>query len=267
MLGDVCKALDLKLNNGSYYKHAERLDDDEKRTVARAIVENGPSTLKGEGLPAPVGASVLIISESGLYNLIFTSKKAEATAFKKWVTAEVLPSIRRTGQYRAGGRGLPAFVRRFNENWDRVSPGYFSVISELTIRLYGRLEQVGFVMADKAASGKELRPDVSVGRLFSSWLKEHHPDRAADFKEYLHWTPAIEIPARQYPMDMLAHYIDFVDNVWLREHAVPYFKERDPLALEHLPKLLPEASRHRPVVGKPKAISPQPANDRRKKAG
>ncbi len=40
-----------------------------------------------------------IVSESGLYSLIFQSRKAEAKKFRKWVTSEVLPSIRRKGYY------------------------------------------------------------------------------------------------------------------------------------------------------------------------
>ena len=42
-----------------------------------------------------------IINESGLYSLIMTSRKPEAKKFKKWVTSEVLPSIRKTGSYSA----------------------------------------------------------------------------------------------------------------------------------------------------------------------
>lgn len=42
----------------------------------------------------------LIISESGLYALIFKSRKPEAKAFRKWVTAEVLPTIRKKGFYK-----------------------------------------------------------------------------------------------------------------------------------------------------------------------
>ena len=40
-----------------------------------------------------------LVNESGLYNLIFQSRKPEAKAFRKWVTSEVLPSIRKTGRY------------------------------------------------------------------------------------------------------------------------------------------------------------------------
>lgn len=43
--------------------------------------------------------SLTVISESGLYSLILRSRKAEAKAFKKWITREVIPSIRKTGAY------------------------------------------------------------------------------------------------------------------------------------------------------------------------
>lgn len=43
--------------------------------------------------------TVSLINESGLYNATIGSKKPEAKAFKKWVTSEVIPSIRKTGQY------------------------------------------------------------------------------------------------------------------------------------------------------------------------
>jgi prophage antirepressor-like protein len=42
---------------------------------------------------------VSIINESGLYHAIFKSRKTEAKTFRKWVTSEVLPSIRKTGSY------------------------------------------------------------------------------------------------------------------------------------------------------------------------
>lgn len=43
------------------------------------------------------------VNESGLYGLIFQSRKAEAKKFRKWVTSQVLPSIRKTGKYQVGG--------------------------------------------------------------------------------------------------------------------------------------------------------------------
>jgi prophage antirepressor-like protein len=127
VLADVCRALNLQAKNGYYGHHAERLDPDERRVVPRSALERTAPPLRGDGRGARV---FTIINESGLYSLIFTSAKPEAKRFKKWVTSEVLPAIRRTGRYAAGG-ATAAFIRRYNENWDRVEPGYFSVISEL----------------------------------------------------------------------------------------------------------------------------------------
>lgn len=61
------------------------LDDDEK---GLSIVQ----TLGGD-------QEMLVINESGLYSAILRSRKAEAKTFKKWVTAEVLPAIRKHGRY------------------------------------------------------------------------------------------------------------------------------------------------------------------------
>lgn len=77
---DVCDALGLTTAN-----LARDLDGDEKGSIK---------------LMTPGGLQlVTLISESGLYSLILRSRKPEAKAFKKWVTAEVPPSIRKTGGY------------------------------------------------------------------------------------------------------------------------------------------------------------------------
>lgn len=82
---DVCRALGLD----STGKALTRLDDDEKGV-------NSIRTLGGSQM-------MTIINESGLYALVLGSRKPEAKAFKRWVTHEVLPAIRRTGRYQAGG--------------------------------------------------------------------------------------------------------------------------------------------------------------------
>nr|WP_246664447.1 hypothetical protein [Tardiphaga sp. P9-11] len=173
-----------------------------------------------------------------------TSRKPEAKRFKKWVTSEVLPSIRKTGGY--GGK-IPAFIRRCNDNWDRVESGYFSVINELTVRLWGLLEQVGHVIADRAPDGKEIRPDNAVGRRFSDWLKLNHPKLCGSISYYQHKTPQWEGDARQYPNSMLPLYIEFVDTVWIPNHSEEYFRSRDPAALPYLPRLLPPPPKFKKV--------------------
>lgn len=77
-LADVCKALEI--SNPS--KVAQRLDEDE-----RTKLELGR---QGE---------TNFITESGLYAVILRSDKPNAKKFRKWVTSEVLPSIRKTGSY------------------------------------------------------------------------------------------------------------------------------------------------------------------------
>jgi len=78
---DACAALGLS----EPHKALVRLDEDEKG---------------GTAIPTPGGSQeVNIINESGLYNLIFTSRKPRAKAFRRWVTTAVLPSIRKTGRY------------------------------------------------------------------------------------------------------------------------------------------------------------------------
>ena len=81
VLADVCDVLE----HTNSRVVAERLDEDEKG-VSIVYTPGGPQEMN-------------IINESGLYNLIFTSRKPEAKRFRKWVTGEVLPSIRQTGSY------------------------------------------------------------------------------------------------------------------------------------------------------------------------
>ncbi|WP_052930565.1 BRO-N domain-containing protein [Escherichia coli] len=84
---DVCNALGISNNRDALLK----LDDDEKNTVALTDGKRGnPNTL--------------IISESGLYTLILRCRDAVTPGtipyrFRKWVTGDVLPQIRRTGRY------------------------------------------------------------------------------------------------------------------------------------------------------------------------
>lgn len=223
VLAEVCRKLGIA-NTGDA---ASGLDDDERMTIA--ITDSQIGRRGG-------ARQMTLINESGLYSLVLRSRKPEAKRFKKWVTSEVLPSIRKTGSY--NGR-VPAFIKRHNENWDRIEPGYFSVISELAIRLWGRLEMVGHVMADRAPDGKQIRPDGSVGKLFAQWLRDYHPGVCAQYKFYKHKTDEWEGDARQYPRALLPLYIEFVDDVWIPEHSVRYFNTRDPAALPFLPKLLP----------------------------
>ncbi|MCP1197017.1 Bro-N domain-containing protein [Acetobacter senegalensis] len=97
VLADVCGVLEHTNSRVA----AERLDEDEKG-VSSVYTPGGPQEMS-------------IINESGLYNLIFTSRKPEAKRFRKWVTGEVLPAIRKTGSF-----GLPSTPQEWFNHFARV---------------------------------------------------------------------------------------------------------------------------------------------------
>jgi prophage antirepressor-like protein len=78
---DVCNVLELTNSR----QHVALLDVDEKGVCSIY-------TLGGN-------QNMSVISESGLYALIFQSRKPVSKKFRKWVTSEVLPSLRKTGHY------------------------------------------------------------------------------------------------------------------------------------------------------------------------
>lgn len=92
VLADVCQVLDL----GSPHKVADRLDDDEKGRTS---------------IPTLGGIQQMtIVNEPGLYSVILRSDKPQAKPFFRWITHEVVPSIRKTGAYGVPKTtfGLPA---------------------------------------------------------------------------------------------------------------------------------------------------------------
>jgi hypothetical protein len=183
---------------------------------------------------------VNLLSESGLYALIFRSNIESAKNFRKWVTDQVLSLIRTRGYYTTKRLEIPNFVIRFNDNYDRVAYGHFSVLTELFIRLYGRFEKLGYHIPNKAMTGKKMRSEVSVGIHFDHYLEKNFPKSKEDYKSYSHRLPnGKEIQVKQYQNHLLPTFIKFLDEVWLKNYAYQYFKERDPEALKFLPKLLP----------------------------
>lgn len=130
--------------NYSYPKDAIRdnVDNEDKIVVKLSDIQDGEQ----EPLPDHMkGSKITIINESGLYSLILRSEKPEAKKFKRWVTSEVLPSLRSVGYYsirKRDGKVSPANMEDF------VKSGCFlieSIKSNLRIsdasvlKLYRRL--------------------------------------------------------------------------------------------------------------------------------
>ena len=88
----MCRALGL----GNSSKAIMPLDDDEKGITIS-------DTLGGK-------QEMTTINEPGLYSLILRSRKPEAKAFKRWITHEVIPAIRKTGGYIVGQEMMGSII-------------------------------------------------------------------------------------------------------------------------------------------------------------
>ena len=83
---DVCRVLEIENNRDA----VSVLDEDEKADVGITDTSSN-GTIQGRKVKA--------VSESGLYSLIFKSRKPQARKFRRWVTGEVLPALREHGRY------------------------------------------------------------------------------------------------------------------------------------------------------------------------
>lgn len=171
---DVCRALEL--NNVS--RAVDRLDDDEKMTLTSS---EGHSGQRG-------GAqSMNMVNEPGLYTLVLGSRKPEAKAFKRWITHEVLPAIRRTGAYATNARLLEAAQLLANCKQPSAIPALVSVLSEYTgiviesaepawgnrqfenlVHVRNWIENMGITIDDMLAEPRDL-----LYRQFIEWIGFH----------------------------------------------------------------------------------------------
>lgn len=107
---DVCDILDIKNPSDTLRKN---LSDWEK----------GVDTIYTLGGPQQMG----IVNESGLYHLIFISRKPEAEAFRRWVTQDLLPTLRKTGRYEIG---TPKRKRLLPRDRKDIAPGFFAEVKK-----------------------------------------------------------------------------------------------------------------------------------------
>lgn len=154
VLKDVCQVL----NIANHKNVAARLDDDEKDVVH---------------LADPIGRmqEMTIINESGLYNVILRSDKPEAKPFRKWVTAKVLPSIRKTGEYRTG-KTIQDPVKetlaeaKLRNSRAREASLWLKIAKEVPVPSY---REICAHYASAALAGKEVLPlPETAGRTYTA---------------------------------------------------------------------------------------------------
>lgn len=186
---DICDVLGLENSRQA----VSRLDEEDRITVT---INDG-----NRGNPDRT-----FVTESGLYNLIFSSTKPEAKAFKKWVTSELLPTLRKTGKYDLSEERLEKhFERPFQIQNSKAASGtlikrgdidackhyHTAIVKELTGKTPSELKEearLEGIPAKQRTSGKEvvrtrfpvLAPALSLGdRLVSKGYTEEGSIRAA----------------------------------------------------------------------------------------
>lgn len=128
---------------------------------------------------------------------------------------------------------LPDHVRRYMVNQHKIPPSHFSMLNQMTFRLLAPLEGQGYILPAK------MMPDISLGRMFSGWLREkgYDPDSFPSYRhEFLDYRP--DVDARLYPNELMTEFNQQLEG-WLKDgRARKYFGERDGDSIEALGKVL-----------------------------
>lgn len=135
---------------------AKVLDYSRARDMIRLLEpdEKGAHKVRGLEGTRQVEREVSIISESGLYHAIFASSKPDAQAFRKWVTSEVLPAIRKNGQYT---------LRREHKYAEEVRDAYKT-------RYFNALDEIDRLRAEKFEIERELDRATNPHKITDGWM-------------------------------------------------------------------------------------------------
>lgn len=148
------------------------LDEDEKGTqIVRTLGGNQEmnTTQIVRSIPSRGNPNISVINESGLYHAVFQSRKPEAQDFRKWVTSEVLPSIRKTESYNADSAMKSA--RQTEEKPYVVRVECAKLLHEIANEYQGKSEnykQVLDAYATKEITGEFLLPLPEGRRTYSA---------------------------------------------------------------------------------------------------
>lgn len=175
----------------------KNVDDDDKKTLnnLRPACQAGLSYNE---------KNTIYINESGLYSLILSSKKSEAKKFKKWVTSEVLPSIRKYGEYKLKEE-IENITNQFQEQLTIKDEQLNTKDSQLKIQEQTIKDQI------KINQEKEIKLQQETK------LKE-------DYKEYCNRIQSLE---KQDIIYILTNDVDIKNNIFkLGKTKLNYLKKR-----------------------------------------
>ncbi len=128
---------------------------------------------------------------------------------------------------------LPPHLQRYVTNDSKIEPGYFSILQETALSLFGPLNHAGFDIP------KDWVPDISVGKAFCKWLRDIKGVDTESLPSYEHdycdGRPLVD--AKMYPDELLADFRRWFRTHWLPKYGVSYFKRKDPDSLAYLDRI------------------------------
>lgn len=186
---------------------ADVLDFRDAHNAVRGLDEDERGT---HNMSTPGGLQeFVIVNESGLYSLILRSRKPEAKEFKRWVTREVLPSIRRTGQYSTAPRTYIEALRAAADEAERRELaelardrawGEATKMRAIAVDQHARIQRdapkVGYVEhfvepAEDSCTIRELAKELGTQerRLFTYLVSKRriYKDRQGQYQPYAAW--------------------------------------------------------------------------------
>jgi len=179
----------------------------------------------------------------------------------QWLSAEFAVQVADWVHDWLSGKGapqapaaLPSHLARYIANDPKVRPGYFSVLQETALNLFGPMHNVGFIIPPNWV------PDISVGKAFCKWLREAKGVDTDALPTYQHEyiDDGRIVDAKLYPDSLLAEFRTWFREIWLPVNGVKYFKSKDPNSLAYL-------DRH-PALAAPSSSALIPARKRRRVA-
>jgi len=176
---DICQVLTIE----KHHQALADLDADEKGTCSVGTQYNRTNNRGGNS------REMIIISEAGVYNLIFRSRKPEAKRFKRWVTHDVLPAIRKDGAYVMGEEHardrddlLAQTVNAINSKLERLADELGSVLPKAQA-WEEFVNSEGLYCLQNAGRALSFRPKLAI-----RWMEE----------KFLHRQGGVLVPYQQY---------------------------------------------------------------------
>jgi KilA-N domain len=123
---------------------------------------------------------------------------------------------------------FPYHIRRYLINRGKIPSSHFSMLDQMTFKLLGALEAKGYVIP------ATLMPDISLGKMFSKWLREkgYDPDNFPSYQHEFDDGRRPVVNARLYPNELMTDFNLQLDN-WIKSgKALEYFSARDAKAIE-----------------------------------